>query len=66
MSETGPPRVYLRSHVGRRVFDEQLRAGHWTRVRPGACIATPQGERWEVQRQRGLGRCVAASRQLPM
>lgn len=56
--------MYLRSHVGRRVCEEQVRLGTWIRVRPGAYIEKPVGERWFVKQQLALARCVAASRQL--
>lgn len=59
-----PPRVYLRRRVGRRVYDEQVRTGAWTRVRADAAIDTPVGQRWEVERALALGRDIAAAQQL--
>ena len=64
MSKRKPPRVFLRSHLGRRVCEEQVQRGAWVRVRPGACIEKPVGERWFITEQLALARCVAASRQL--
>lgn len=58
------PTIHLRRDVGRSVADELVRAGSWTRVRRGACVDTPTGERWEREWQRALATAIATQRQL--